>query len=190
MGVHWRVTLRDTVRVPPHRFGEPLEKVVAELLQQTYEGVMDKDVGMVVAIIGVKEIGVGKVIMGDGASYHQVVFEALTYRPELNEVVFGEVVEVVSFGCFVRVGPLDALLHISQVMDDYVSFDEKKGALVGKETGRSLKEGDRVRARVVSVSLRRDYRGKVGLTMRQPGLGKLEWLEEGKKGGKGEGAKG
>jgi len=184
--LHWRVTLRDTVRVPPHRFGEPLEKVVAELLQQTYEGVVDRDVGMVVAILGVKEIGVGRIIMGDGASYHEVVFEALTYRPELSEVVLGEVVEVVSFGSFVRVGPMDALLHVSQVMDDYVSYDEKKGALVGKETGKSLKEGDRLRARVVSVSLRRDYRGKVGLTMRQPGLGKLEWLAEGSgKGGKG-----
>ncbi|MCQ8897936.1 MAG: DNA-directed RNA polymerase [Hadesarchaea archaeon] len=184
--MHWRITLRDTVRVPPHRFGEPLEKVVKELLQQTYEGVVDKDVGMVVAILEVKEIGVGRIIMGDGASYHEVVFEALTYRPELGEVVLGEVVEVVSFGSFVRVGPMDALLHISQVMDDYVSYDEKKGALVGKETGKSLKEGDRLRARVVSVSLKRDYRGKVGLTMRQPGLGKLEWLEEGSgKGGKG-----
>jgi DNA-directed RNA polymerase subunit E' len=139
-----------------------------------------------VAILGVKEIGVGRIIMGDGASYHEVVFEALTYRPELSEVVLGEVVEVVSFGSFVRVGPMDALLHVSQVMDDYVSYDEKKGALVGKETGKSLKEGDRLRARVVSVSLRRDYRGKVGLTMRQPGLGKLEWLAEGSgKGGKG-----
>jgi DNA-directed RNA polymerase subunit E' len=184
--LNWRITLRDTVRVPPHRFGEPLEKVVKELLQQTYEGVVDKDVGMVVAILEVKEIGVGRIIMGDGASYHEVVFEALTYRPELGEVVLGEVVEVVSFGSFVRVGPMDALLHISQVMDDYVSYDEKKGALVGKETGKSLKEGDRLRARVVSVSLKRDYRGKVGLTMRQPGLGKLEWLEEGSgKGGKG-----
>jgi len=184
--LHWRITLRDTVRVPPHRFGEPLKKVVKELLQQTYEGVVDKDVGMVVAILEVKEIGVGRIIMGDGASYHEVVFEALTYRPELGEVVLGEVVEVVSFGSFVRVGPMDALLHISQVMDDYVSYDEKKGALVGKETGKSLKEGDRLRARVVSVSLKRDYRGKVGLTMRQPGLGKLEWLEEGSgKGGKG-----
>jgi DNA-directed RNA polymerase subunit E' len=184
--LHWRITLRDTVRVPPHRFGEPLEKVVKELLQQTYEGVVDKDVGLVVAILEVKEIGVGRIIMGDGASYHEVVFEALTYRPELGEVVLGEVVEVVSFGSFVRVGPMDALLHISQVMDDYVSYDEKKGALVGKETGKSLKEGDRLRARVVSVSLKRDYRGKVGLTMRQPGLGKLEWLEEGSgKGGKG-----
>lgn len=184
--MHWRITLRDTVRVPPHRFGEPLEKVVKELLQQTYEGVVDKDVGMVVAILEVKEIGVGRIIMGDGASYHEVVFEALTYRPELGEVVLGEVVEVVSFGSFVRVGPMDALLHISQVMDDYVSYDEKKGALVGKETGKSLKEGDRLRARVVSVSLKRDYRGKVGLTMRQPGLGKLEWLAEGSgKGGKG-----
>jgi len=162
-----------------------LERVVADILRKTYEGVVDKDLGIVVAIVDVKEIGIGRIIMGDGASYHDVVFDALTYRPELNEVVLGEVVEIVNFGGFVRLGPLDALVHISQVMDDYVSYDDKKGVLSGKESKRSLKEGDKVRARIVSVSMKRDSRGKIGLTMRQPGLGKLEWLkEEGGKGGK------
>jgi DNA-directed RNA polymerase subunit E' len=178
------ITVEDTVRVPPSRFGEPVEEVVLDLLKKSYQGIMDKDAGMVLSITDVKEIGVGRVIMGDGASYHDVTFEFLAHKPELNEVVVGEVVEIVDFGAFVRMGPMDALVHVSQVMDDFVGYDKKKGALYGKESNRQLKEGDKVRARVVSVGLKRGKGGKVGLTMRQPGLGKLEWIEEARKGAK------
>jgi DNA-directed RNA polymerase subunit E' len=180
------VTITDTVRVPPDRFEEPLKEVVHDVLRKTYEGLMDKDIGVVLAITEVKEIGVGRIIMGDGASYHDVVFEALVYKPEVNEVVLGEVVEIVEFGAFVRLGPVDGLAHVSQVMDDFVGYDKKKGILYGKESKRTLKEGDKIRARIVTVSMKKGARaGKIGLTMRQPGLGKLEWIEEERKGGGG-----
>jgi len=40
--------------------------------------------------------------------------------------------------------------------------------------------GDKVRTRIVAVSLneRAPRESKIGLTMRQPSLGKLEWIEE------------
>ncbi len=179
------VTVEDTVRVPPNRFSEPLNEVIIDVLRKNYVGLTDKDVGTVLVITELKEVGVGRVIMGDGASYHDVTFEALVYKPELNEVVLGEVVEIVEFGAFIRLGPIDGLVHVSQVMDDFVGYDKKKGTLYGKESKRSLKEGDKVRARIVSVSLKRGAKGgKIGLTMRQPGLGKLEWIEEARKGEK------
>ena len=179
------VTVQDTTRVPPNRFAEPLEGAVVDILRKNYEGITDKDVGSVLAVTEVKEIGTGRVIMGDGASYHDVTFEALVYKPEVNEVVLGEVVEIVEFGGFIRLGPIDGLVHVSQVMDDFVGYDKKKGSLYGKESKRLLKEGDKVRARIVTVSVRRGARGsKIGLTMRQPGLGKLEWIEEARKGAK------
>lgn len=172
------IEIKDTVRVPPSRFNEPLKEVIIDILKKTYESLTDADLGVILAITEVKDIGVGRVVMGDGASYHDVVFEALVYKPEVNEVVMGEVIEIVEFGSFIRLGPVDGLVHVSQVMDDFVGFDKKKGVLYGKESKRSLKEGDRVRARIVTVSMKRGTRGKIGLTMRQPGLGKLEWIKE------------
>ena len=65
-------------------------------------------------------------------------------------------------------------------MDDLVSFEPKKEAIIGKETGKVLEKGDKVRARIVAVSLREEKKrgSKIALTMRQNGLGRLEWLEE------------
>jgi DNA-directed RNA polymerase subunit E' len=68
------------------------------------------------------------------------------------------------------------MIHISQTMNDYVSFS-KTDSLVGKASKRSLKSGDLCMARIVAIS----HKGgspKIGLTMRQPGLGKLEWIKE------------
>jgi len=176
------LTVEDTVRLPPNRFPEKLDDVILDILRKNYEGITDKDVGTVLVITNVLDISVGRIIMGDGASYHDVTFEALVYKPEINETVLGEIVEIVEFGGFIRLGPMDGLVHVSQVMDDFVGHDRKKGTLYGKESKRSVKEGDKVRARIVTVSLKRGSKGgKVGLTMRQPGLGKLDWIEEARK---------
>src|SRR6266566_1428031 len=70
-----------------------------------------------------------------------------------EEIVEGTVVEILKFGAFVRFGPLDGLLHISQVMDDRVDVDEEGQRLIGKDTKRDLRIGDKVRTRIVAVSL-------------------------------------
>ena len=129
----------------------------------------------------------GKVLSGDGASYHKVKFKIIALKPIVNEIVEGEIVEIATFGVFVRIGPLDALLHISQVMNDFVTVDPTQGIVIGKETNRVLRVGDTVRVRIVAVSPPRGVSvGKIGLTSRQPFLGKLEWIEEETKKAKGE----
>lgn len=139
--------------------------------------------GVLLAVTEVREIKDGTVIPGDGAAYHTTTFEALIFKPELHEILDGEVVEIVEFGAFMRFGPLDGLIHVSQVTDDYLVHDAKRGALVGKESNKALCVGDKVRARIVAVSLNpeKSKESKINLTMRQPGLGKFEWLEEAKK---------
>ena len=175
--------IEDTVRVPPTLFDEPLEEVAFELLNENYVGKIDKKMGIMVTVKEVEDIGVGRVIMGDGAAYHDVKFTALFFKPELQEIIEGEVIEITEFGAFVRMGPMDGLVHVSQVTDDYINYDSKRGALLGKESKKTLEEGDKVRARIVALSLKgkSSKETKIGLTMRQPGLGKDEWIEKEKK---------
>jgi DNA-directed RNA polymerase subunit E' len=171
------ITLQDTIRIPPETFGNPLEKVGREQVKQKYEGVVDEELGYVIAVTSIEVSPIGKIIPGDGATFHKVSFSLLTFYPIIQEVVEGDVVEIADFGAFVRIGPVDALLHVSQLMDDYISYDEKQGVLLGKETKRKLTSGDQVRVRITAVSLgRAGSSGKIGVTARQPFLGKLEWL--------------
>ena len=175
-----KAKLIDTVRLSPERLGEETIAVVKDLLRDKLEGRIDKMLGSIIAVTDVLDIGEGRILAGDGAIYYDVTFHAITFKPELQEILEGKVVEIVEFGAFVGLGPLDGLLHVSQIADDYISFDEKNSRLVGKETGRAITEGDMLRARVVAVSLneREPRESKIGLTMRQAALGKVEWLAE------------
>ena len=64
-------------------------------------------------------------------------------------------------------------------MDDFISYDERQGVLLGKESGRTISRGDLFRVRMVAVSFPKGRSsGKIGVTARQPMLGKLEWIDE------------
>jgi len=186
--------IEDTVRILPERFGEDLDKIVEEIVQKTFEGTMRKNHGIIVVAQKIQAIGDGIVIHGDGAMYQKVAFDALTFKPNLQEVVNGIVCEIVEFGAFCHIGPIDALIHMSQIMNDYVEVDADNELITGKEKKKTLKVGDPVRARVVAVSMNElsARESKIGLTMRQPALGAYEWLnepEEEKKEQKGNGKK-
>ena len=177
------VTLTDSVRIPPNKFGGPLKDVAREQLKIRYEGIIDEELGYVIAVTDINISPIGKIIPGDGATHHKVTFSLLTFFPKIQEVVEGEVAEVADFGAFVRVGPVDALIHVSQIMDDFISYDDRQGVLMGKETKRKISMGDHMRVRTTAVSLGHGGSfGKIGVTARQPFLGKLEWIEEDIKG--------
>jgi len=174
-----RVRMSDVVRIPPNRLTNSLKDTAIGILKEKYESMISPDLGYVIMIIDANASSVGKLVAGDGATYHKVTFEALTFYPKLQEVVEGEVVEVTEFGAFVRIGPTDALLHLSQIADDYLKSDVKQGVIIANQSARSLKIGTRIRARVTAVSLGKGAAmGKIGITCRQPFLGATEWIEQ------------
>jgi DNA-directed RNA polymerase subunit E' len=180
--------MNDVVRIPPEKFGSPLEQVAAEVLRSTFEGVVMREFGAVLAVFNVQVSNVGKILAGDGGIFHRTSFSLLVYTPMIQEVVDGEVVEVTDFGVFVRIGPMDGLVHVSQIIDDFITYDAKRGALIGKESQRALEKGVSVRARIITVSLSGGAsRGsKIGMTMRQPYLGALSWIDDDVKKSRGE----
>jgi DNA-directed RNA polymerase subunit E' len=172
----------EVIRIPPERLAERLKKVVKEVTCNTFEGKLSSGI-FTLLVTDVDVIGEGKIIPGDSGVYQQVKFTALAFKPELQEIVEGSICEVLEFGAFIRFGPLDGLVHVSQIMDDRISYDPGNQRLVGKQTKRDLKLGDKVRARIVTLSFneRVPRESKIGLTMRQLALGKFEWLEEDRK---------
>ena len=176
--MYYKVRIEDTIRIPPNKFSENLDDVVTNIVQKTFEGTMRRNFGVIVVTDNVEPLGPGIVIHGDGAMYQKVAFDALTYKPELQEVIDAIVCEIVEFGAFCHIGPLDALVHMSQIMNDYVEVDAENELITGKEKKLTLKTGDIIRARVVAVSLNElsPRESKIGLTMRQPALGSHEWI--------------
>ena len=183
----YALTLTDTVRVPPHLFSEDVQEAVRQAIREKYEGHVSKELGIVIDVMDVEEPDEGVVVPDDGAAYYQLSFTLLTYKPQVGELTYGRVKDIADFGAFMDIGVIDGMIHISQTMDDFVTFNPKEKVLSGRQTKKVLKIGDLCRARIVAVSFKDPANPKIGLTMRQPGLGKLEWLaqrdEKGKKKG-------
>lgn len=159
--------------------GEEPKKVAEDILRKKYERVLDRDMGIIIAVFNISGMGSGFVVPGDPNVHMEVTFDALTFSVEVDEVVVGEVSELVDFGCFVRIGPIDGLVHLSQITTDFMSYDKKGGFFSSRSSGRSLKKGDLVYAKVSSVSMKNSIKDiKIALTMRPEGLGKPEWLRE------------
>ena len=173
------IEAEDVVRVEPLDFSESLNKMAEKMLKIKYESTLSPEFGYIVLIINVKADKVGKILPSDGATYHNVNFKILTYLPKLQEVVEGEVVEITDFGAFIRIGPTDALLHLSQITDEYLNSDVRQGLITAQQSSRTISVGTRMRVRVTALSLARgSSMGKIGVTCRQPFLGATDWIEE------------
>lgn len=173
----YRVKVKDHIRVPPSMFNLPEQRAVLQNICSTYENYISKELGFVVNVIDVGKIKEGVIVPGDGAGYYETDFELLVFKPELNELVYGKIRDITDFGAFMDLGATEGMVHISQSMDDFVSFSKEK-VLQGKKFNQSLKVNDNCQARIIAVSYKDVNRPKIGLTMRQEGLGKLEWLEQ------------
>jgi len=142
--MYYMVKMENTIRIPPEHIGKNLEEVSEKIVQETFESTMDKNNGLILIAKNVQRSGEGKIIHGDGAIYQDVKFDALTFKPELQEIIDGIICDIVEFGAFCHIGP----------------------------------------ARIVTISLNEmnPRESKIGLTMRQPGMGKEEWKEKKKEG--------
>jgi len=175
--MYYKIKITDHIRLPPDMFDEDIKSALMQRIRQKFEGYISKEIGVVIDVTSVGTIGEGVILPGDGAPYFKADFELLTFKPELQEVSNGRIRDIADFGAFISLGPIEGMIHVSQTMNDYVSFGKDK-VLQGKESKRSLKVGDLCRARVIAYSYKDISNPKLGLTMRQPGLGKFEWLEE------------
>jgi len=171
--------IEDYVRVSPELFALQVEEAVLKQLQISYKLTINKDIGSVIAVLEVLNVGEGVIIPGDGAAYYKCSYKILNYIPELQEMVYGEVSEITNFGAFMNIGAMEGMIHVSQTMDDFVSFS-KSNTLIGKNSKRSLKKDDLCLARIIAISYKAEQ-PKIGLTMRQPGLGKMEWISDDKR---------
>jgi len=169
------------VRIPPRELGKEIGENIYELTCKEFEGKVCSDHSVTILISNVEPKGLGRIVYGDEAVYQKVEYDQLVFKVKEGEIFEGKVVSICNMGAFIRIGPVDALLYYGQVMDDFVNIDVENQRLVGRDTGRVLAKDDIVRARVTQIKKldETNYKNsEFGLTMRQPGLGKLEWIEE------------
>jgi len=171
-------TIKSTLRVPPSRFSENLSDILLELARDSLEERIYDKIGFIVAVLEAGTVDEGHLIPGDAGAFYECDFKILSYIPERGEVIEGEVIELIDFGAFIRVSTIDALCHVSQMANDFFSYNSGQEILIGKQdSSLTVRRDDVVRGRIVVVGMQRNAI-RVGVTMRQNGLGKMEWIQK------------
>jgi DNA-directed RNA polymerase subunit E' len=134
----YKLELADHIRVPPDLFGLPLKEAITKRVKKKYEGFIDKELGVIIDVLDIGDVKEGIIIPGDGAAYYDTSFSLISFKPELQEVILGKIKDVADFGAFITIGPIEGMIHVSQTMDDFVSFSKDK-VLQGKDSKRTLK---------------------------------------------------
>jgi len=173
--MYYKTKVKDYVRLPPSAFGDDIELSLTQEIKKKYSGYISSELGFVIDVTGIDMVGQGVILPGDGSAHYSVEFTLLTFKPEMQEIVLGKITNVADFGAFINIGPVEGMIHISQTMNDFVSFG-KDGVLSGKNSKHSLKAGDICKAKIIAVSYKDLTNPKIGLTMRQDGLGKDDWI--------------
>ncbi len=177
--MYYIYTIKDRISIPPVHLGEAVEGAAESILRSKYERTLDKDLGIILALFNVRDISEGMILPGDPSTHYGLTFDILAFNLEVGEIVTGEISELADFGCFVRLGPIDGLVHLSQITNDFINYDRKAGLFILKNTKRNIKKGDVVYAKVSTISLKNNIKDtKIALTMRPEGLGKYEWIKE------------
>lgn len=178
----YEVELSDVGYVKPSDLGKDLREILADQFRRKYVGRFVKEAGLILEVLEITDLSYGASVVGSPNIYVRAKFRALSYMPLKDEVIEGEIENVVDYGIFVTAGPINGFVHISQLGDDV--FVHRGGVIQGRKLKVTLRPGDVVRARVTAVSkpdpsapLRNEPIIKVALTMRQPKLGKLEVAE-------------
>ncbi len=170
--------IEDVVGIPPKMFNADLDVALKEAINEDKIGRIDKELGVILGVVKINKTGSAKVLMGDSSAYVDVEYSLLCFKPEVHSIYEGQIKEVAEFGVFVTTGPFDALIHVSQLMDDFVNFDPNSMQFTGKESNHTLAKGDVVISKLVTVSYKNNTaQTKIGMTMRQSGLGKQEWWD-------------
>ncbi|MDP8002636.1 MAG: DNA-directed RNA polymerase [Caldisphaera sp.] len=173
-------TLHEWVGVSPDiAFTENLQKAVLETLRSELEGQADPDLGIVIAVLDAGIEGDGILLPEDPDIYFPVKYTLMAFEPLQLEVDKGIVRDAREFGLFINLGPIDGFVHRSQIIDEDVEYLPERRGFKGKESGTIIEAGDIVKVRVTQISKasKKSALFRLGLTMRQPYLGK-ENLDE------------
>eukprot|EP01098_Paradermamoeba_levis_P010716 TRINITY_DN4517_c0_g6_i1.p1 TRINITY_DN4517_c0_g6~~TRINITY_DN4517_c0_g6_i1.p1 ORF type:complete len:201 (-),score=40.20 TRINITY_DN4517_c0_g6_i1:333-878(-) len=165
------ITLQKNLTLLPKFLGPNLKRELSKKLYAEVEGTCSGRYGFIIAVIGLDDIGMGKIQEGTGCVIFKVKYKAIVFRPFRNEVMDAVVTTVNKMGFMAEVGPLQVFVSKHSIPSD-LSFDPHSApaCYISEENSYKIAKGDEVRLKITGSrfdateifsigSIKEDYMG-------------------------------
>lgn len=108
--------VKDLVRIAPDQFHHDTLNAITHQLNHKYANKVIPQIGLCISVYDVLEIDEGQIKPGDGASFINVEFRALVFKPFVGEVLTGWITKCNNDGIQVSMGGLFNDIFIPRTM--------------------------------------------------------------------------
>ena len=172
------VDVQEKVGIEAQNLKKDIKACAEERLEEMHS---KEENGVFLGVVEIKNIGeTGKILPEKPYIYFDIEYTSLFFQPAQNEIVDGIITEIAEFGPFVRLGPIEAFIHISQITKEKLTYNPEQDIITTKDGKFVVKRDEKVRALVANSAISED-KVRVNLTMKQDGLGLISMLEKEKK---------
>lgn len=172
------IEVKEKVGIEAQNLKENINESIEEKLENLH---IKENNGVFLGIVEIKNIGEsGEILPEKPYIYFDVEYKALFFQPLEGEIIESYITDVAEFGPFVRFGPVEALIHISQISKEKLSYNPEQDVIASRDNKIIIKKGEEVRAMVVNFSISEE-KTRVNLTMKQDGLGLIKVVDKKKK---------
>jgi DNA-directed RNA polymerase subunit E' len=171
----YQISVKEKVGVEAQKLKEDIKESIEESIDTLH---VKEENGVFLGVTEITKIGEsGDILPERPEIFFDVEYTALFFQPAPNEVIKGIVSDVAEFGPFVRIGPIDALVHISQITQEKMTYNPQQDVIASADGKKVIQTGDLIKAIVVNSTISSE-RMRVNLSMKQDGMGPLKWAEK------------
>lgn len=115
---------KDIIRVPASQLGQPIEEVLSDELNRRFANKVVLNVGLVICLHDIVEVGESYIYCGDGAIHTRCTYRLIVFRPKIGELLCGTLKSSSKEGLSISLGFFDSIIIPPHQLNEPSHFDE------------------------------------------------------------------
>ncbi|SPO29894.1 probable DNA-directed RNA polymerase II chain Rpb7 [Ustilago trichophora] len=164
--------LTHKTELHPSYFGPSMVEFLNQKLRDDVEGTCTGKHGYIIKVVGMIDVGQGKVIPGSGLAEFNSTYQAVVLKPFKGEVMDAKITNVNKMGFFAEVGPLNIFVSSHLIPIEYKFQPESNPPEFVSPSDRLVK-ARKVRIKIVGTRVDANEIFAIG-TMKEDYLGPFD----------------
>ncbi|KAK7678633.1 hypothetical protein QCA50_018358 [Cerrena zonata] len=167
--------IQDLVRIPPHTFNTPIHHAINDELHKKYANKVISNLGLVVSVWDLLDINDGMLKPGDGASFVDVKFRCIVWKPFMGEILTGWVKECTAEG--IKPVELAWVWKADEENELYIESNEKIRFRIEEEIFANIKPKSSVEASGIEEPKNKTPPYAIVASCQAEGMGCVSWWD-------------